>query len=74
MTVYVPHGWNTQCFTIMTCYVLQVAGYVTEYDVNDFRFITVKGSGHMVIIVCDFHLFLDSICSDIKYSATYNIV
>ena len=26
----------------------QVAGYVTEYDVNGFRFVTVKGSGHMV--------------------------
>ena len=26
----------------------QVAGYVTSYDVNDFTFITVKGSGHMV--------------------------
>lgn len=29
----------------------QVAGYVTEYDVNEFRFVTVKGSGHMVILV-----------------------
>lgn len=26
----------------------QVAGYVTEYDVNGFKFVTVKGSGHMV--------------------------
>ncbi|XP_062501845.1 uncharacterized protein LOC134178948 [Corticium candelabrum] len=26
----------------------QVAGYVTTYDVNNFTFITVKGSGHMV--------------------------
>ena len=28
---------------------LQVAGYVTEYDMNGFKFVTVKGSGHMVI-------------------------
>ena len=28
---------------------LQVAGYVTEYDANGFKFVTVKGSGHMVI-------------------------
>ena len=27
---------------------IQVAGYVTKYDANDFTFITVKGSGHMV--------------------------
>jgi hypothetical protein len=27
---------------------IQVAGYVTKYDTNDFTFITVKGSGHMV--------------------------
>lgn len=26
----------------------QVAGYVTEYEVNGFKFVTVKGSGHMV--------------------------
>jgi serine carboxypeptidase-like clade 1 len=26
----------------------QVAGYVTEYEENDFKFVTVKGSGHMV--------------------------
>jgi carboxypeptidase C (cathepsin A) len=26
----------------------QVAGYVTSYEINDFTFITVKGSGHMV--------------------------
>ena len=26
----------------------QVAGYVTEYVDNDFKFVTVKGSGHMV--------------------------
>ena len=28
--------------------VIQVAGYVTEYEENDFKFVTVKGSGHMV--------------------------
>ena len=27
---------------------IQVAGYVTKYDMNDFTFLTVKGSGHMV--------------------------
>jgi len=27
----------------------QVAGYVTKYDVNNFQFATVKGSGHMVM-------------------------
>ena len=26
----------------------QVAGYVTTYSLNNFAFITVKGSGHMV--------------------------
>lgn len=26
----------------------QVAGYVTKYDTNNFQFVTVKGSGHMV--------------------------
>lgn len=26
----------------------QVAGYVTMYDTNNFQFVTVKGSGHMV--------------------------
>ena len=25
-----------------------MAGYVTEYDTNGFKFVTVKGSGHMV--------------------------
>ena len=30
----------------------QVAGYVTEYDQNGFRFATVKGSGHMVSAEC----------------------
>ena len=25
-----------------------MAGYVTQYDVNDFTFLTVKGAGHMV--------------------------
>ena len=32
----------------------QVAGYVTEYDVNGFKFVTVKGSGHMVRRFCLF--------------------
>ena len=27
--------------------MVQVAGYVTEYEENDFKFVTVKGSGHM---------------------------
>jgi carboxypeptidase C (cathepsin A) len=26
----------------------QVAGYVTSYDINNFKFVTVKGAGHMV--------------------------
>ena len=26
----------------------QVAGYITVYDENDFKFVTVKGAGHMV--------------------------
>lgn len=37
----------------MTCLwisIMQIAGYVTIYDINDFTFITVKGSGHMVNI------------------------
>ena len=25
----------------------QVAGYVTEYEQNEFKFVTVKGAGHM---------------------------
>ncbi len=29
----------------------QVAGYVTKYDTNDFQFVTVKGSGHMVSVL-----------------------
>ena len=33
---------------IVTHCSCQVAGYVTEYDENNFRFVTVKGSGHMV--------------------------
>lgn len=41
----------------MTCLrisIMQIAGYVTTYDRNDFTFITVKGSGHMVNIdYCD---------------------
>ena len=32
---------------MIQCYI-QVAGYVTEYDQNGFKFVTVKGSGHMV--------------------------
>ena len=27
--------------------MVQVAGYVTEYEENNFKFVTVKGSGHM---------------------------
>lgn len=37
----------------MTCLrisIMQIAGYVTTYDINDFTFITIKGSGHMVNI------------------------
>ena len=31
--------------------MVQVAGYVTEYEENDFKFVTVKGSGHMVVMI-----------------------
>ena len=34
--------------TIIMIIILKVAGYVTEYDVNNFTFLTVKGAGHMV--------------------------
>ena len=37
--------------TIIMIIILKVAGYVTEYDVNDFTFLTVKGAGHMVWFV-----------------------
>ena len=32
----------------MATTILKIAGYVSKYDVNDFMFLTVKGSGHMV--------------------------
>ena len=38
---------------LITTLFMQVAGYVTKYDANDFTFITVKGSGHMVSTVMD---------------------
>ena len=33
---------------LYVCVCVQVAGYVTEYEENNFKFVTVKGSGHMV--------------------------
>lgn len=44
--------WTSQASHLLRALLvivhMQVAGYVTEYDVNDFKFVTVKGSGHMV--------------------------
>ena len=37
---------DLHCKWILLCF--QVAGYVTEYEENDFKFVTVKGAGHMV--------------------------
>ena len=46
-------GSNTLqlCVHLIRCVrgpLLQVADYITEYDQNGFKFVTVKGSGHMV--------------------------
>ena len=51
------HGWLMirsvlniiMLINCLMCFHLQVAGYVTEYDTNGFQFVTVKGSGHMVL-------------------------
>ena len=44
----------------------QVAGYVTTYDMNDFTFVTVKGSGHMVIWLEVMWKYMYCIQSDAK--------
>lgn len=35
-------------FNSLVLSIFQVAGYVTTYNVNSFKFVTVKGAGHMV--------------------------
>jgi len=46
--VNMPYTKSSQPVKLM---FLQVAGYVTEYVDNDFKFVTVKGSGHMVYCI-----------------------
>ena len=57
----IKDGWRSWTVLDQVCYLelyhypcivhhtmLQVAGYVTEYEENDFTFVTVKGAGHQV--------------------------
>ena len=41
-----------------------MAGYVTQYDINNFTFLTVKGAGHMV----ESKLFLPAVILFLSYT------
>mmetsp|Transcript_100668 Transcript_100668/g.288466 ORF Transcript_100668/g.288466 Transcript_100668/m.288466 type:complete len:265 (-) Transcript_100668:214-1008(-) len=41
-------GWRSWNSPLTTGATEQRAGYVIDYDVNDFKFVTVQGAGHMV--------------------------
>ena len=41
-------GWRAWTSPLEYGAAEQRAGYVVDYDVNDFKFVTVQGAGHMI--------------------------